>query len=172
MSPEFSKKKSKIAFITGVTDQDGSYLADFLFEKSDIVHRLKARLSSFNKSRIDNIYKDNYIPENRFKFHHQYLNQISKLIRVIEKIQSDQLYNFVAQINLSIGFYLAEYSTNINALGTFRFLEAVRILVLSEKTKFYQAYTSELYGISFNSPQKEDTVSQYRKESNEGTLRL
>ena len=157
MNSRTLKEQSKIAFITGVTGQDGSYLAEFLLNKGYIVHGLKRRSSSFNTARIDHIYQDNHIPENRFKLHYGDLNDSSNLIRVIQQIQPDEIYNLGAQSHVAVSFDSPEYSANINALGTLRLLEAIRILGLTKKTRFYQASTSELFGISPVYPQKEDT---------------
>tara|TARA_B100000886_G_scaffold336259_1_gene294666 strand:+ start:986 stop:2089 length:1104 start_codon:yes stop_codon:yes gene_type:complete len=150
-------QKKKVALITGVTGQDGSYLAEHLLKKNYIVHGLKRRASSFNTSRIDHIYQDNHVPENKFKLHYGDLTDSTNLIRVLQEVQPDELYNLGAQSHVAVSFETPEYSADSDALGTLRLLEAIRILGLTKKTKFYQASTSELFGKNDGNPQNELT---------------
>lgn len=147
----------KVALITGITGQDGSYLAEFLLEKGYIVHGLKRRSSLFNTARIDHLYRDRHEDDVRFFLHHGDLTDSSNLIRIIQQTQPDEIYNLAAQSHVAVSFEVPEYTANSDALGTLRILEAIRILGLENKTKFYQASTSELYGLVQETPQKETT---------------
>ena len=147
----------KIALITGITGQDGSYLAEFLIQKGYIVHGIKRRASSFNTQRIDHIYQDSHIENANFRLHYGDLTDTSNLIRVIQETQPDEIYNLGAQSHVAVSFESPEYTANVDAMGTLRMLEAIRILGLGKKTRFYQASTSELYGLVQESPQKETT---------------
>lgn len=148
---------NKIALITGVTGQDGSYLAEFLLNKGYVVHGIKRRSSSFNTARIDHLYKDPHEKGVRFFLHHGDLSDSSCLIRIIEQVQPDEIYNLAAQSHVAVSFEEPEYTANSDALGALRILEAIRILGLEKKTRFYQASTSELYGLVQEVPQKETT---------------
>ncbi|RUM36383.1 MAG: GDP-mannose 4,6-dehydratase [Desulfobulbus sp.] len=147
----------KKALITGVTGQDGAYLAEFLLKKGYEVHGIKRRSSMFNTARIDHLYQDPHEENKRFFLHHGDLTDSSSLIHIIEKVQPDELYNLAAQSHVAVSFEEPEYTANSDALGTLRLLEAIRILGLSRKTKFYQASTSELFGKVRESPQNENT---------------
>ena len=147
----------KKALITGITGQDGSYLAELLLEKGYEVHGMKRRASSFNSSRIDHLYQDVHNKKSRFKLHYGDLTDSSNIIRLIQEIQPDEIYNLAAQSHVKVSFDCPEYTANSDALGTLRILEAIRILGLEKKTKFYQASTSELYGLVQETPQKETT---------------
>ena len=147
----------KVALITGVTGQDGSYLAEFLLEKGYIVHGIKRRSSSFNTQRIDHIYQDPHIENAHFKLHYGDLSDTSNLVRIIQETQPDELYNLGAQSHVAVSFEAPEYAADIDATGTLRLLEAIRILGMEKKTRFYQASTSELYGLVQETPQKETT---------------
>ncbi|RUM35031.1 MAG: GDP-mannose 4,6-dehydratase [Desulfobulbus sp.] len=147
----------KKALITGVTGQDGAYLAEFLLKKGYEVHGIKRRTSMFNTARIDHLYQDPHEENKRFFLHHGDLTDSSSLIHIIEKVQPDELYNLAAQSHVAVSFEEPEYTANSDALGTLRLLEAIRILGLSRKTKFYQASTSELFGKVRESPQNENT---------------
>ena len=147
----------KIALITGVTGQDGSYLAELLLEKGYIVHGIKRRASSFNTQRVDHIYQDPHIDNARFKLHYGDLSDTSNLIRIIQETQPDEIYNLGAQSHVAVSFESPEYTADVDAIGTLRLLEAIRILGLEKKTRFYQASTSELYGLVQEIPQKEST---------------
>ena len=140
------KYNSKVALITGVTGQDGSYLAEFLLHKGYTVHGIKRRASSFNTQRIDHIYKDQHEADNRLFLHYGDLTDSSNLIRIIKEIKPDEIYNLGAQSHVAVSFDSPEYTADVDALGPLRILEAIRILGLQSKTKFYQASTSELYG--------------------------
>ncbi|MWK56171.1 GDP-mannose 4,6-dehydratase [Pseudomonas otitidis] len=148
---------SKIALITGVTGQDGSYLAKFLLDKGYVVHGIKRRASSFNTARVDHLYKDPHEEGVRFFLHHGDLTDSSSLIRIIQQVQPDEIYNLAAQSHVAVSFEEPEYTANSDALGALRVLEAIRILGLEKKTRFYQASTSELYGLVQEVPQKETT---------------
>ncbi|MDZ4073458.1 MAG: GDP-mannose 4,6-dehydratase [Hylemonella sp.] len=148
---------SKIALVTGVTGQDGSYLAELLLSKGYVVHGIKRRASSFNTSRIDHLYRDPHEEGVRFFLHHGDLTDSSNLIRLIQQIRPDELYNLAAQSHVAVSFEEPEYTANSDALGTLRLLEAIRILGLEKTTRFYQASTSELYGLVQETPQKEST---------------
>ena len=147
----------KIALITGVTGQDGSYLAEFLLEKGYVVHGIKRRASSFNTARVDHIYQDPHIENSRFKLHYGDLSDTSNLVRIIQETQPDEIYNLGAQSHVAVSFESPEYTADVDGMGTLRMLEAIRILGLEKKTRFYQASTSELYGLVQETPQKETT---------------
>ena len=147
----------KVALITGVTGQDGSYLAEFLLEKGYIVHGVKRRASSFNTQRVDHIYQDPHIENAHFKLHYGDLSDTSNLVRIIQETQPDELYNLAAQSHVAVSFEAPEYTADVDAMGTLRILEAIRILGMEKKTRFYQASTSELYGLVQEIPQKETT---------------
>ena len=147
----------KIALITGVTGQDGSYLAEFLLEKGYIVHGIKRRASSFNTTRVDHIYQDPHIENSRFKLHYGDLSDTSNLVRIIQETQPDEIYNLGAQSHVAVSFESPEYTADVDGMGTLRMLEAIRILGLEKKTRFYQASTSELYGLVQETPQRETT---------------
>ena len=149
--------KPKVALITGVTGQDGSYLAEFLLEKGYIVHGIKRRASSFNTQRVDHIYQDPHIENARFKLHYGDLSDTSNLIRIVQETQPDEIYNLGAMSHVAVSFESPEYTADVDAIGTLRLLEAIRILGLEKKTSFYQASTSELYGLVREIPQKETT---------------
>jgi GDPmannose 4,6-dehydratase len=148
---------SKVALITGITGQDGSYLAEFLLDKGYLVHGIKRRASSFNTQRIDHIYKDQHEDDNRLFLHYGDLSDSSNLIRIIKDVQPDEIYNLGAQSHVAVSFESPEYTADVDALGPLRILEAIRILGLQSKTRFYQASTSELYGDVQETPQTEDT---------------
>ncbi len=148
----------KVAFITGITGQDGAYLAELLLKKGYIVHGLKRRSSSFNTGRIDHLYQDPHVNKRNFILHHGDLTDSTNLIRIIQEVQPDEIYNLAAQSHVHVSFETPEYTANADALGTLRILEAIRILGIVEKTKFYQASTSELYGIAQEIPQNENTT--------------
>ncbi len=154
---DMKNDSKKIALITGVTGQDGSYLADFLLNKNYIVHGIKRRSSSFNTSRIDHIYQDPHFEDKRFIMHYGDLSDTSNLVRIIKEIQPDEIYNLGAQSHVAVSFDSPEYTADIDGLGTLRLLEAIRLLGLQKKTRFYQASTSELYGMVQEVPQKEST---------------
>jgi GDPmannose 4,6-dehydratase len=147
----------KVALITGITGQDGSYLAEFLLEKGYIVHGIKRRASSFNTQRIDHIYQDPHIENTFFNLHYGDLTDTSNLVRIIQETQPDEIYNLGAQSHVAVSFESPEYTADVDAIGTLRILEAIRILGLEKKTRFYQASTSELYGLVQEIPQKETT---------------
>lgn len=147
----------KIALITGVTGQDGAYLAEFLLGKGYIVHGIKRRASSFNTARIDHLYQDPHEADVRFFLHHGDLTDSSNLMRLIQKIQPDEIYNLAAMSHVAVSFESPEYTADVDAIGPLRMLEAIRILGLEKKTRFYQASTSELYGLVQEIPQKETT---------------
>ena len=152
-----SKTNNKIALITGVTGQDGSYLTELLLNKGYEVHGIKRRASSFNTERINHIYEDPHISESRFYLHYGDLTDSTNLIRIIQEVKPDEIYNLGAQSHVAVSFETPEYTANSDALGTLRILEAIRILNMSKTTKFYQASSSELYGVSKESPQSEKT---------------
>lgn len=152
-----SKTTVKVALITGITGQDGSYLAEFLLEKGYVVHGIKRRASSFNTQRIDHIYQDAHIANARFKLHYGDLSDTSNLIRIIQETQPDEIYNLGAMSHVAVSFESPEYTADVDALGTLRLLEAIRILGLEKTTRFYQASTSELYGMVQETPQTETT---------------
>ena len=147
----------KVAFITGITGQDGAYLAELLLKKGYFVHGLKRRSSSFNTGRIDHLYQDPHVSKRNFILHHGELTDSTNLIRIIQEVQPVEIYNLAAQSHVLVSFETPEYTANADALGTLRILEAIRILNMVENTKFYQASTSELYGIAKEVPQNENT---------------
>lgn len=149
--------KQKTALITGITGQDGSYLAEFLLEKGYIVHGIKRRASMFNTERVDHLYQDQHINKRNFILHYGDLTDSSCLIRIIEQVQPDEIYNLGAQSHVAVSFEVPEYTADVDAIGPLRILEAIRILGLEKKTRFYQASTSELYGLVQEVPQKETT---------------
>tara|TARA_Y100001970_G_scaffold282049_1_gene394089 strand:+ start:50 stop:1123 length:1074 start_codon:yes stop_codon:yes gene_type:complete len=150
-------KTSKIALITGVTGQDGSYLAEFLLKKGYVVHGVKRRSSVLNTSRVDHLYQDPHEKEIYFKLHYGDLTDAANLIRLISDIKPDEIYNLGAQSHVAVSFDQPEYTANVDALGTLRILEAIRLLGFENKTRFYQASSSELYGLVQEIPQKETT---------------
>ncbi|MEP3855626.1 MAG: GDP-mannose 4,6-dehydratase [Porticoccus sp.] len=149
-----NKKK---ALITGITGQDGSYLAEFLLDKGYEVHGIKRRASSFNTQRVDHIYQDPHVDNRNFVLHYGDLADSSNLTRIIQEIQPDEVYNLGAQSHVAVSFESPEYTADVDAMGTLRLLEAIRLLGLEKKTRFYQASTSELYGLVQEIPQKETT---------------
>ena len=148
---------SKVALITGVTGQDGAYLSELLLEKGYVVHGVKRRSSSFNTGRIDHLYKDPHEGHTNFFLHHGDLTDATNLIRLVQETQPDEIYNLAAQSHVQVSFETPEYTANADGLGTLRLLEAIRILKLEQKTRFYQASTSELYGLVQEVPQRETT---------------
>ena len=148
---------TKVALITGITGQDGAYLAELLLEKGYLVHGIKRRASSFNTDRIDHLYQDPHDPDQRFFLHYGDLTDSSNLIRIIQQIQPDEIYNLGAMSHVAVSFDSPEYTANADGMGTLRLLEAIRILGMEKKTRFYQASTSELYGLVQEVPQKEST---------------
>ena len=155
--PHNPNNNPKVALITGVTGQDGSYLAEFLLDKGYIVHGIKRRSSQFNTQRVDHIYQDPHERNARFHLHYGDLTDSSNLIRIVQETQPDEIYNLGAQSHVAVSFESPEYTADVDALGTLRLLEAIRILGLEKKTRFYQASTSELYGLVQEIPQKETT---------------
>ncbi|MBI2307933.1 MAG: GDP-mannose 4,6-dehydratase [Rhodocyclales bacterium] len=147
----------KTALITGVTGQDGSYLAEFLLSKGYVVHGIKRRASLFNTQRVDHLYQDLHENAVRFKLHYGDLSDTSNLIRIVQETQPDEIYNLGAQSHVAVSFESPEYTADVDAIGTLRLLEAIRILGLERKTRFYQASTSELFGLVQEVPQKETT---------------
>jgi GDPmannose 4,6-dehydratase len=147
----------KVALITGVTGQDGAYLAEFLLKKGYMVHGIKRRSSSFNTERIDHLYQDQHEGQLNFKLHYGDLTDSTNLIRIIQETQPDEIYNLAAMSHVKVSFDTPEYTANADGIGTLRILEAIRILGLTKKTKFYQASTSELYGLVQEVPQSERT---------------
>ena len=147
----------KVALITGITGQDGAYLAELLLSKGYEVHGIKRRASSFNSARIDHLYRDPHEEDVRFFMHYGDLTDSTNLIRIIQEVQPDEIYNLAAQSHVKVSFESAEYTANADALGTLRLLEAIRILGLEKRTKFYQASTSEMYGNVDRWPQNEET---------------
>lgn len=148
---------SKVALVTGITGQDGAYLAEFLLNKGYTVHGVKRRSSLFNTDRIDDLYQDPHESEIRFKLHHGDLTDSTNLIRIIQEVQPDEIYNLGAMSHVKVSFDTPEYTANADGIGTLRILEAIRLLNLVEKTKIYQASTSELYGLVQEVPQSEKT---------------
>jgi len=148
---------SKIALITGITGQDGAYLAELLLGKGYIVHGVKRRSSMFNTARIDHLYQDYHEKGVKFFLHHGDLTDSTNLIRLISEIQPDEIYNLAAQSHVKVSFETPEYTANADAVGTLRLLEAIRIAKLEKKTRFYQASTSEMYGLVQEIPQTEKT---------------
>ena len=151
------KNMKKVALITGITGQDGAYLAELLLKKGYEVHGIKRRASSFNTERIDHLYQDQHEADIRFKLHYGDLTDATNLIRIIQETQPDEIYNLAAQSHVKVSFETAEYTANVDAVGPLRILEAVRILGLTAKTRIYQASTSELYGLVQAVPQSETT---------------
>jgi GDPmannose 4,6-dehydratase len=151
------EKKLKKALITGITGQDGSYLAEFLLDKGYEVHGIKRRSSLFNTQRVDHIYEDPHVEHQRFILHYGDLTDSSNITRIVQQVQPDEIYNLGAQSHVAVSFEAPEYTADVDAMGTLRLLEAVRILGLQEKTRIYQASTSELYGLVQEIPQKETT---------------
>ena len=149
--------KNRVALITGITGQDGAYLAELLLSKGYVVHGIKRRASLFNTARIDKLYKDPHEDGVRFFLHHGDLTDSSNLIRVIQQVRPDEIYNLGAQSHVAVSFEVPEYTADVDALGTLRVLEAIRILGLQDRTRFYQASTSELYGLVQETPQSERT---------------
>jgi len=147
----------KIALITGITGQDGSYLAEFLLQKGYEVHGIKRRSSLFNTERVDHIYQDPHIDNRHFILHYGDLTDASNLIRLVQEIQPDEIYNLGAQSHVAVSFEEPEYTADVDALGSLRLLEAIRLLGLEQKTRYYQASTSELYGLVQETPQTETT---------------
>ncbi|MBA3013484.1 MAG: GDP-mannose 4,6-dehydratase [Proteobacteria bacterium] len=148
---------TKVALITGVTGQDGAYLAEFLLNKGYVVHGIKRRASLFNTARVDHLYQDYHVKNCKFFLHYGDMTDSSVLIRIIQQVQPAEIYNLAAQSHVAVSFEEPEYTANTDALGTLRILEAIRILGLEKKTRFYQASTSELYGLAQESPQRETT---------------
>ncbi|WP_371381777.1 GDP-mannose 4,6-dehydratase [Sporomusa aerivorans] len=148
---------NKVALISGITGQDGAYLAELLLEKGYVVHGIKRRSSQFNTDRVDHLYQDQHEENVRFFLHHGDMTDSTNLIRVIQQVKPDEIYNLAAQSHVQVSFDTPEYTANADALGTLRILEAIRILGLEKKTRFYQASTSELYGLVQETPQKETT---------------
>ena len=148
---------SKVALITGITGQDGAYLAELLLNKGYIVHGIKRRASLFNTDRIDHLFHDVHEKNVKFLLHHGDMTDSSNLIRIIQQTQPDEIYNLAAQSHVAVSFESPEYTADVDGMGTLRLLEAIRILGLEKKTKFYQASTSELYGLVQETPQKETT---------------
>ena len=157
MTSTMTSTHPKTALITGITGQDGSYLAEFLLEKGYIVHGIKRRASSFNTQRVDHIYQDPHIDNANFKLHYGDLTDTSNLVRIVQETQPDEIYNLGAQSHVAVSFESPEYTADVDGMGTLRILEAIRILGLEKKTRFYQASTSELYGLVQETPQKETT---------------
>ena len=155
--PQPALPATKVALITGITGQDGSYLAELLLEKGYIVHGIKRRASSFNTQRVDHIYQDPHIDNANFKLHYGDLTDTSNLVRIVQETQPDEIYNLGAQSHVAVSFESPEYTADVDGMGTLRILEAIRILGLEKKTRFYQASTSELYGLVQETPQKETT---------------
>jgi GDPmannose 4,6-dehydratase len=147
----------KVALVSGITGQDGAYLADLLLKKGYVVHGIKRRSSSFNTSRIEHIYQDPHAEDRRFFLHYGDMTDSTNLIRIVQESQPDELYNLAAQSHVMVSFETPEYTANADAVGTLRFLEAIRILGMEKKTRFYQASTSELYGLVQEVPQSEKT---------------
>src|SRR3982750_1110272 len=152
-----SSTQKKTALITGITGQDGAYLADFLLKKDYIVHGIKRRSSLFNTDRIDHLYQDPHVSQRNFVLHYGDLTDSTNLIRIIQQVKPDEIYNLAAMSHVAVSFETPEYTANADGIGTLRILEAIRILELEKKTRFYQASTSELYGLVQETPQKETT---------------
>jgi GDPmannose 4,6-dehydratase len=150
-------KKPKVALITGITGQDGSYLAEFLLGRGYVVHGIKRRASSFNTQRVDHLYQDPHENNPRFILHYGDLSDTSNIIRIVQETQPDEIYNLGAQSHVAVSFESPEYTADVDAIGSLRLLEAIRILGLEKKTRFYQASTSELYGLVQETPQTETT---------------
>ena len=154
---EFLKMTKKVALITGITGQDGAYLAELLLSKGYEVHGIKRRASTFNTQRIDHIYQDPHVENYRFKLHYGDLTDSTNIIRIVQEVQPDEIYNLGAMSHVRVSFDTPEYTANVDAVGTLRILEAVRLLDMTSKTKIYQASTSELYGLVQEVPQSEKT---------------
>lgn len=154
---DVDRQDRKVALISGVTGQDGAYLADLLLRNGYIVHGIKRRSSSFNTSRIEHIYQDPHVEDQRFILHYGDMTDSTNLIRIVQESQPDEIYNLAAQSHVMVSFETPEYTANADAVGTLRFLEAIRILGMEKKTRFYQASTSELYGLAQEVPQSEKT---------------
>ena len=152
-----TKSERKTALITGITGQDGAYLAQFLLKKGYVVHGIKRRTSLFNTDRIDHLYQDPHVSERNFVLHYGDLTDSTNLIRIIQQVQPDEIYNLAAMSHVAVSFDTPEYTANADGIGTLRILEAIRILGLEHKTRFYQASTSELYGLVQQVPQRETT---------------
>ena len=150
-------QRPKVALITGITGQDGAYLAELLLKKGYIVHGVKRRSSLFNTDRIDHLYQDPHVKKASFILHYGDLTDSTNLIRIIQQVQPDEIYNLAAMSHVAVSFETPEYTANADGIGTLRILEAIRILGLEKKTRFYQASTSELYGLVQEIPQKETT---------------
>ncbi|MFN8751040.1 MAG: GDP-mannose 4,6-dehydratase, partial [Betaproteobacteria bacterium] len=148
---------TKTALVTGITGQDGAYLAEFLLAKGYVVHGIKRRASLFNTDRIDHLYQDPHLSHRRFILHYGDMTDSSSLVRIIQQVQPDEIYNLAAQSHVAVSFEEPEFTANSDALGVLRLLEAMRILGLEKKCRFYQASTSELYGLVQEIPQKETT---------------
>jgi GDPmannose 4,6-dehydratase len=161
---------TKTALITGVTGQDGAYLAEFLLRKGYIVHGIKRRSSSFNTGRVDHIYQEPHLESRDFILHYGDMTDATNLIRIVQQVQPDEIYNLAAQSHVQVSFETAEYTANADGVGTLRLLEAIRILGLGGKSRFYQASTSELYGAVAESPQRETTP--FRPRSPYGAAKL
>jgi GDPmannose 4,6-dehydratase len=157
MMNDKNSSTGKVALITGITGQDGSYLAELLLEKGYEVHGIKRRSSMFNTQRIDHIYQDPHVENGRMKLHYGDLSDTSNLVRIIQETQPDEIYNLGAMSHVAVSFESPEYTADVDAIGTLRILEAIRILGLEKKTRFYQASTSELYGLVQETPQRETT---------------
>lgn len=155
--PAMTQNNKKVALITGVTGQDGAYLAELLLSKGYIVHGVKRRASLFNTDRIDHLYQDPHVDNKNFILHYGDLTDSTNLIRIIQQTQPDEIYNLAAMSHVAVSFETPEYTANADGIGTLRILEAIRILGLEKKTRFYQASTSELYGLVQEIPQKETT---------------
>ena len=147
----------KTALISGITGQDGAYLAEFLLKKGYLVHGIKRRSSLFNTDRIDHLYQDPHVPQRKLILHYGDLIDSTNLIRTIQQVQPDEIYNLAAMSHVAVSFETPEYTANADGIGTLRILEAIRILGLEKKTRFYQASTSEFYGLAQETPQKETT---------------
>jgi GDPmannose 4,6-dehydratase len=150
-------KNPKVALVTGITGQDGAYLAEFLLDKGYVVHGIKRRTSLFNTDRIDHLYQDPHVSDRRFFLHHGDMTDASSLVHITQQVQPDEIYNLAAQSHVAVSFEEPEYTADADALGALRLLEAIRILGLKDKTRFYQASTSELYGLARETPQSEKT---------------
>src|ERR1700716_200483 len=148
---------NRVALVTGATGQDGAYLAELLLAKGYTIHGIKRRSSSFNTGRVDHLYQDPHNPELRFALHYGDMTDATNLIRIAQDTQPDEIYNLAAQSHVQVSFETAEYTANADGLGTLRLLEAIRLLGLAPRTRFYQASTSELYGIAAETPQRETT---------------
>ena len=148
----------KTALITGITGQDGAYLAEFLLKKGYQVHGLKRRSSLFNTDRIDHLYQDPHTEKRNFFLHHGDMTDSSNLIRIVQEVQPDEIYNLAAMSHVKVSFDTSEYTANADGIGTLRLLEAIRLLSMTQKTRFYQASSSELYGMVHEAPQNEKTA--------------